>query len=114
MNKLLWNPSEERIKEANITRFINFVNEKYRLKIDSYDKLYDWSIENMADFWEAAWQFLQIKSSLSYFEVIDDPTKLPGAQWFSGARLNFAENLLRYRDEHTALSSGMRQKNPPG
>jgi len=103
MNKLLWKPSEKRIKEANITRFINLVNEKHGLKIDSYDELYDWSIENIPDFWAAAWKFLGIKASRDCDKVVDDLTKFPGAEWFPGARLNFAENLLRYRDDHTAF-----------
>ena len=47
MGKLLWKPSEDRKKQANITRFISFVNEKYSLKIDSYDELYNWSIEKI-------------------------------------------------------------------
>jgi len=102
-NKLLWKPSEKRIKEANITRFINLVNEKHSLKIDSYDGLYDWSVENIPDFWAAAWEFLGIKASRDYDKVIDDLAKFPGAEWFPGARLNFAENLLRYRDDHTAF-----------
>jgi Acyl-coenzyme A synthetases/AMP-(fatty) acid ligases len=49
------------------------------------------------------WEFAGIKASKSYDEVIDDVTKMPGAKWFSGARLNFAENLLRYRDDQAAL-----------
>ena len=53
MSKLLWEPSEETRKKANITRFISFVNEKHGLNIASYDELYDWSIERIADFWAA-------------------------------------------------------------
>ncbi len=103
MAKLLWSPSEERIKQANMTRFINFVNEKYGLTIDSYDMLYDWSIEEIADFWASMWEFAQVKASRKYDEVVDDLSRFPGAKWFGGARLNFAENLLRYRDDHTAF-----------
>ncbi|MFQ5711431.1 MAG: acetoacetate--CoA ligase [Candidatus Geothermarchaeales archaeon] len=103
MGKLLWEPSEERIKQANTTRFIDFVNDKYGLKIDSYHQLYDWSIENIPDFWAAMWEFGGIKASRGYDEVVDDLSKFPGAKWFIGARLNFAENLLRYRDDHLAF-----------
>jgi acetoacetyl-CoA synthetase len=103
MGKLLWKPTEERKKQANMTRFINFVNEKHDLKIASYDELYDWSIENMADFWAAVWKFARIKASRNYDVVVDDLSKFPGARWFGGARLNFAENLLRYRDNHIAF-----------
>jgi len=103
MGKLLWEPSEEVKKKANMTRFISFVNEKHGLKIDSYDELYKWSIEKIPDFWATMWEFVPIKASRMYDEVVDDLTKFPGARWFGGARLNFAENLLRYRDDHTAF-----------
>jgi len=103
MRKPLWVPSEERIKEANITRFINLVNGKYNLQIDSYDKLHRWSIENVSDFWAAMWEFGGIKASQKYETVVDDLGKFPGAKWFAGARLNFAENLLRCRDAHPAF-----------
>ncbi|MGQ9648425.1 MAG: acetoacetate--CoA ligase [Thermodesulfobacteriota bacterium] len=103
MKKLLWQPSEERIKQANITKFNDFVNKKHGLEIDSYAQLYKWSIENVADFWVAMWEFAGIKASREYDKVIDDLSKFPGARWFIGARLNFAENLLRYRDDHIAF-----------
>jgi len=103
MGKLLWQPSEERIKEANMIKFINFVNEEYDLEVSSYAQLYNWSIEDIPDFWAAMWKFGQIKASRKYDKVVDDLSKFPGARWFVGARLNFAENLLRYRDDHVAL-----------
>lgn len=103
MAKLLWNPSEELKKNANITRFIDFANGKHGLTLDSYDELYDWSIKRIPDFWETIWEFLPIKASRRYDEVVDDLTRFPGAKWFDGARLNFAENLLRYKDDHIAL-----------
>jgi len=91
------------MKEANITRFISFVNKKHSLKIDSYDQLYRWSIENVFDFWAAMWNFGEMKASRRYERVVDDLNKFPGARWFVGAKLNFAENLLRYRDDHIAF-----------
>jgi acetoacetyl-CoA synthetase len=103
MAKLLWKPSEERIKNTNLYRFMNVINEKYRQNFSEYEPLYRWSIENIPDFWENLWEFAKIKSSRSYDQVVDDVRKMPGAKWFSGARLNFAGNLLRYKDDHTAL-----------
>ncbi len=99
----IWEPSEERKRKANMTRFMDFVNQRYGQSFNSYDDLYDWSINNIPDFWACMWEFGQIKASRRYDEVVDDLTKFPGAKWFSGARLNFAENLLRYRDDHTAF-----------
>lgn len=103
MRKPLWTPSKERIKHANITRFISFVNKKYGLQIRFYEELHKWSIENMEDFWAAMWEFAKVKASRKYDAVVDDLTKFLGAKWFVGSRLNFAENLLRYRDDHLAF-----------
>jgi len=103
MRKPLWEPSEERKNQANVTRFISLVNEKYDLEIDSYTQLWNWSIENIPDFWATMWEFGEIKASRGYDEVVSDLSKFPGAKWLSGARLNFAENLLRYRDDHVAF-----------
>jgi len=96
-------PSEECIKKANITQFIEFVNKKHNLKIDSYNQLHKWSIENISDFWAAVWKFVEIKASRKYDVVIDSLSKFLGASWFVGARLNFAENLLKHRDAHVAF-----------
>jgi acetoacetyl-CoA synthetase len=100
---VLYKPSEARKKQANMTGFISFVNAKYGLMIHSYDELYDWSIEKIPEFWVAIWEFGEVKASCEYNEVVDDLSKFPGAQWFSGAKLNFAENLLRYRDDRVAF-----------
>jgi len=103
MSKLLWEPSEEQIKTSNMYRFMQVVNDKYNQEFNDYASLYDWSIENIPDFWATMWEFADIIASKPYDQVIDDVTKMPGARWFSGARLNFAENLLRYRDDRVAL-----------
>ena len=103
MSKLLWEPTEQQIKQSNMYRFMNTVNEKYHQDFQAYAPLYEWSVENIADFWETMWDFADIIASKPYDQVIDDTTKMPSAKWFSGSRLNFAENLLRYRDDRVAL-----------
>ncbi|MBW2016024.1 MAG: acetoacetate--CoA ligase [Deltaproteobacteria bacterium] len=103
MTEMLWKPSEERVRASNMYRFIRFVNEKYSRDFSDYDALYRWSVENIPEFWSAMWEFGDIKASQPYDVVVDDLTRMPGARWFQGARLNFAENLLRYRDDETAL-----------
>ena len=82
---------------------MNIINETYNQNFSEYEPLYQWSIENIPDFWACLWEFAKIKSSMPYDQVVDDVGKMPGAKWFSGARLNFAENLLRYKDDQTAL-----------
>jgi acetoacetyl-CoA synthetase len=103
MAKLLWTPGEEQIKNSNMYQFMNVINNKYHQDFSEFTPLYEWSIENIADFWETFWEFTDIIASKPYDQVIDDVTKMPGARWFSGARLNFAQNLLRFRDDKTAL-----------
>ncbi len=103
MAKLLWEPSKERKKNTNIMRFMDTVNSKHGLKLNSYDDLYEWSVNNIPEFWGTVWDFVDIKASKKYDTVIDDVATMPGAKWFTGAKLNFAENLLRYRDDNVAL-----------
>jgi acetoacetyl-CoA synthetase len=103
MAKQLWAPTEERIKSTNMYRFMERVNSKFGTDFKEYTPLYDWSVEHIDDFWATMWEFADIKASAPYHEVVDDLSKMPGANWFSGARLNFAENLLRYRDDQIAL-----------
>ena len=103
MGKLLWEPSEERKRDANMTKFMGCVNERYGQNIHSFSELHHWSTNNISDFWASMWDFAAIKASKGYETVVDDLNKFPGAKWFIGARLNFAENLLRHRDDHTAL-----------
>ena len=103
MAKLLWTPSEERIKSTNLHRFMGIINAKYNQNFSEYASFYQWSLENIPEFWSMMWEFADIIASKPYDQVVDDLGKMPGAKWFSGARLNFAENLLRYRDNQTAL-----------
>ncbi len=103
MKQPLWVPSEERKKNSNMTRFMGYVNRRFNKEFTGYFDLYDWSVNNIPDFWTSVWDFLEIKASRKYDKVVDDLSKFPGAQWFVGAELNFAENLLRYRDEEVAI-----------
>jgi acetoacetyl-CoA synthetase len=103
MKTPLWIPSEERQQHANITRFIDVVNAQHNLNLASYADLYRWSVENIPDFWAAIWDFADVKYSKSFDQVVEGLTQFPGTNWFPGARLNFAENLLRYRDGQLAF-----------
>jgi len=103
MKEPLWIPSADRVRASNIAQFIEYVNRSHRIGIRTYGDLYDWSIRELADFWAAAWDFLGVRASSSYEAVIEDIREFPGARWFPGARLNFAENLLRHRGPQPAL-----------
>src|SRR3989337_927483 len=96
MKQPLWVPSEQRRRQANLTRFLGVVNATYRLGMESYAQLWEWSVARIPEFWAAMWDFAQIRASTRYEDVVDDLDRFPGARWFPGARLNFAENLLRH------------------
>jgi acetoacetyl-CoA synthetase len=103
MKHPLWEPSADRRRRATISRFIDAVNGKHGLQLQSYPQLWTWSVESIPEFWSMMWEFAEIKASRPYTQVVDDLAVFPGARWFSGARLNFAENLLRHRDSRTAF-----------
>lgn len=104
MKQPIWKPSEERKQTANLTRFIDLVNKRYGQKLETYGDLHRWSVKNIPDFWALMWEFGEVKASVTYETMVADLENMLGVKWFPGARLNFAENLLRYRDDRTALT----------
>ncbi len=103
MTGLLWQPGNDRVMNTNMHRFMTHVNKTYEKRFTEYDSLYQWSVENIQEFWTEMWEFADIKASESFRSVLDNFDKMQNAQWFQGARLNFAENLLRFRDDRTAI-----------
>ncbi len=103
MGNLLWEPSKERIQNANMTAFMNGINQEYDQHIKDYQGLWQWSVTNISDFWQEMWAYGNVIASTQPTSIIDNYKTMPGAKWFEGARLNFAENLLRFRDEKTAI-----------
>jgi acetoacetyl-CoA synthetase len=103
MSERLWAPSRERAAASQLAAFMARVRERAGLRGDTYEELHAWSIRDPRAFWAELWDFVGIVCSAPYSEVVDDPTRMPGARWFHGARLNFAENLLRHRDAQPAL-----------
>ena len=103
MSTIMWQPTSDQVHLTQMDQFRRIVNKKFNLQIDSYENLHDWSVNNIRQFWEEMWGYGDIIYSEPYKEAVDDLTKMPGAKWFSGARLNYAENLLRFRDNKIAL-----------
>ncbi len=102
MTKPLWSPSNRRVQEANISRFLQLVRQECDPGVKDYASLYRFSINSPKAFWRAIWEFGGVvgfvgDSTVEHFE------RMPGAKWFPDASLNFAENLLRYRDDREAL-----------
>ncbi|MDI1302867.1 MAG: acetoacetate--CoA ligase [bacterium] len=104
MNDMLWQPSIERIASTRIAAWQRWLAREYHVSFDDYADLHSWSINHRDTFWESLWRYFDIKSHTPYESVLGKDT-MPGAEWFPGSTLNFAENLLRYRDDRTALVS---------
>ena len=100
--KLVWQPNERAIEEAQLTEFARQVIRKRKLDANSFADFYQWSIDNPEAFWSDVWDFGGVigrKGST----VLVDGDKMPGAHWFPEARLNFAQNLLRRGDRGDAF-----------
>ena len=102
-HRILWQPTPEAVASSQMTQFREYVNQAFNTNLGDYAELYDWSITHILQFWTAIWDFMEIIHTAEPEEVIDDLNKMPGADWFGGARLNFAENLLRFRDDRIAI-----------
>lgn len=101
MTNPIWRPTDRRVAESNMQRFLQA--QAHRLKHPDYQALYRWSVDRSDEFWAAFWEFSGIRSMAKYRSVLTDPDRMPGARWFEGARLNYADNLLRPEYRGTAL-----------
>lgn len=97
---VLWEPSDERRAASNLTGFLAWLRRARGLDFSDYGALWEWSVADLEAFWGALWEYFGIDSS--YERVLGDAT-MPGARWFEGARLNYAERALSRRDDHTAV-----------
>ncbi len=102
VEKPLWRPEPEAACRSAMARFMGEANKRHGLELNDYAALWQWSVDHREQFWPLVWDFFDIKSMKRWDSVLENDA-MPGARWFDGARLNFAENLLRYRDDRTAL-----------
>jgi acetoacetyl-CoA synthetase len=99
---VLWQPSPEQVRRANLTAFRRFVTDRHGIDVESYAKLHAWSIAHIAEFWDAVWDFCEVIGDKGE-TVLEPGAHMLEARFFPGARLNFAENLLRRRDDNDAV-----------
>ena len=102
-NKIMWTPTKVTIKNSNITSFIDFINENSDLGFSSFQELLNWSITKPEQFYAKFWEFAGIRSKHKGSKILIDSKKMPGATWFPGTKINFAENILRLRDNTPAI-----------
>jgi acetoacetyl-CoA synthetase len=89
----LWTPSQEEVQDAEMTRFMRWVGERDDRSFADYEELWRWSVDELEEFWACLWEFCGVRCSQPYERVLA-AREMPGARWFEGARLNYAENLL--------------------
>jgi acetoacetyl-CoA synthetase len=93
---IVWEPSRERVASATITRYREWLNETRDLALEDYADLWQWSVDELEHFWASIWEFFEVEASRPYERVLTT-REMPGAQWFPGARLSYAEHVLRGR-----------------
>ena len=103
MSNIVWKPQDYHLKSSNIAKFISHINEKFLLEIDQYDQLYEWSINNPSIFWDNISKFCDINFSHQPKNILERHESFIGSKWFEGATLNFAENLLKHKDDTLAI-----------
>tara|TARA_R110002072_G_scaffold7773_6_gene41570 strand:- start:15 stop:1979 length:1965 start_codon:yes stop_codon:yes gene_type:complete len=101
--EVLWRPDEQQITETNLTRFQAHIESITNQKFESYDALHRWSVEHSAEFWREVWLTSELIGDGSLEPAATDLDQFPGTRWFPNLQLNFAENLLRFRDDRPAL-----------
>lgn len=101
--EVLWQPNGDQVKNSRLHAFKKNLNERFDRRFLDYQSLYRFSIDEPTVFWGALWDFLSVVGDGPGEEVVREIHRMPGAQWFPEARLNFAENILRFRGKSEAV-----------
>ena len=100
---ILWEPSEKARQATTMARYMRWLADQKGVHADDYKGLWNWSVSHVEDFWESIWQFFDVKSSSPYSAVLESH-QMPGARWFPGAHLNYAEQVFRHDSaDHPAV-----------
>ena len=100
---IVWTPSRERVASATITRYREWLNETRDLRLEDYSGLWQWSVDELEGFWASIWEYFDVEASEPYERVLTTH-EMPGAAWFPGARLSYAEHAFRRRaDSEVAI-----------
>ena len=101
--RLLWEPSEEMKENSNISRYMRWLESERDLSFGSYNELWEWSVTDLEGFWSSVWDYCGVVSSEPYEKVLAK-REMPGAEWFPGTELNYAEHIfLRAQEDEPAL-----------
>jgi acetoacetyl-CoA synthetase len=95
---VLWEPPPERVAAANITRYLAWLEETRGLRFADFEALWRWSVEELEDFWASIWDYFEIEASAPYERVLGR-REMPGAEWFTSARLSFPQHVFADKDD---------------
>lgn len=97
---------------TNLARYVSWLREKKGLRFEAYHDLWDWSTTDLEAFWSTLWEYYDIQASMPYRQVLSS-RRMPGAKWFEGARLNFAEHAFRNRGSDSPAIISRSELRPP-
>ena len=107
----LWAPTPDSISRSNIGQFSEWLGRRGVGPFDSYDAMWRWSVDDIAGFWVAVWDFFDLHSSVPISGILDS-TAMPGTKWLIGARLNYAEQILRHDGDRPAIIAHSQTRRP--
>ncbi|MDH3588719.1 MAG: acetoacetate--CoA ligase [Gammaproteobacteria bacterium] len=114
MTAPVYRPTAERARASQLAQFAAQISQLENRDVSAYSDLWQWSTDDKEKFWPALWDFCDIKAARRWDTVLENGDRMPGAKWFAGSRLNFAENLLRFRGPQAAIifrdESGQRRE----
>lgn len=108
---LLWQPSEAFKEQTTITRYLRWLERERGLRFASYHQLWQWSVTDLEGFWSSIWDFFGVIASHPYDAVLGD-RRMPGTQWFPGARLNYAEHTFKHAADDRPALMFQSERNP--
>ena len=97
---VLWAPSVQQIGETRLAAFMQWLGQERGLNFPDYQALWQWSVDDIDAFWAAIWEFFDIQADGDASTVLVDGS-MPGAKWFPGVRLNYAEHIFRNASQDT-------------
>ena len=101
--QVLWTPPEDAVERTELGRYLRWLRRERRLDFQDYDALWRWSVTDLEGFWSSLWEFFEIRARAPYEHVLGSRA-MPGAEWFPGARLNFAEHMVGRDDDLDAVA----------
>ena len=103
--KPIWNPSKNLVAQSNLTSFHNYINNKYNTNFQAYDDFHKWSVNSLNQFWSSLIEYEKIIYKGSLRPHVDRDMRMPGTKWYPNMKLNFAQNLLKFNNDSTAIES---------